>query len=369
VISEKAFKLKLFIFKSENYKNVSPFKTLLRKSYGELLKWGENMKSLLKSVMLCFFVFAVISCGASSSPADSETISYRAVYTVDNSSSRELHITNLGSGQVESGTTRLTSGHYDMKPSWSKTGNMIVFFRYVSGDLSNIPGCLTKLCVINADGTNFRELTNATDGNFNPTWTRDGTNRIVFNRYNHTTSRWQAFITSPTASPGDELIVSRLDEAVHSCLSDGRLVTYVSGKLYLMTPNPGGTGVYQKVARVDDTQTWQHSFVSPDETMISFELDSDHNTSTYMDCSAWYARIDVTGLSSSAVIQAGSVVSSSVWEGYPRWTSDSRYIVYHSNASGTFQFYMYRVSDGTTRRVSADLSKSYLYACFENSPC
>lgn len=323
------------------------------------------MKKNLLLIIFLLITLLNIACATDDNPENSGI--YRGVYTIRLSTSQELHISDLGSGETESAKTRLTSGHYDMKPSWSKTENMIAFFRYVSGNVNNVPSCYTKLCVINSDGTGFRELTNGTYGDFNPTWTRDGSNKIVFNRKNQSTGRWQAYIISPFGSPGDEQIVSRLDEAIHTCMKDGRMITIASGGIYALTPNPGSTGTYQLISRPNNSETWTHFYLSPCETMLSYELDSDGNTSTYLDCSVHYVQYSASSLSTSNITQIDTK-SNSFWEGYPRWTSDSKYIVYHSNKSGTYQLYMYKVSDGTIRKVSSDGSKTYLYACFQNSP-
>jgi hypothetical protein len=75
----------------------------------------------------------------------------------------------------------LTTNGNDFKPSWSRDGSMLTFFRaYRYG--TGFGEWRSSICVINADGTGFRELTGHDIANFNPTWTRDGTDRIIFNR-------------------------------------------------------------------------------------------------------------------------------------------------------------------------------------------
>ena len=61
----------------------------------------------------------------------------------------------------------LTQGHDDYKPSWSRSGALITFFRTQSYG-STFAQWKTKLCVIGADGTGFRELSDGRavpDGN------------------------------------------------------------------------------------------------------------------------------------------------------------------------------------------------------------
>jgi hypothetical protein len=75
----------------------------------------------------------------------------------------------------------ITKGHWDFKPSWSKTGDMLVFFRRLKSD-PDVSKWITAICIINVDGTGFHQLTDGTYTEFNPTWTRDGKNIPVWNR-------------------------------------------------------------------------------------------------------------------------------------------------------------------------------------------
>lgn len=66
----------------------------------------------------------------------------------------------------------------------------------------------TKICVINANGTGFKELTSGKQGDFNLTWIRDGSNKIIFIRYLKKTKQWQTYMTSPMAKAGEEQLIS-----------------------------------------------------------------------------------------------------------------------------------------------------------------
>jgi len=70
----------------------------------------------------------------------------------------------------------------DFKPSWSETGSMLTYFHALQYG-STFDQWKTGLCVIHADGTQATALSTGQYADFNPTWTRDGTNQIIFNRY------------------------------------------------------------------------------------------------------------------------------------------------------------------------------------------
>lgn len=169
-------------------------------------------------------------------------------------SSENLQITI---NQRDTQKLSVTSGYQDYKPTWSKTGDKLTFFRFVSKG-RGFHTWRTKICVVNIDGTGFRELTIGDYPDFNPTWTRDDSNLIIFNR--HSTERgWknQIYIIPPGGTVGDEKLVSHPSNAYYewafSALKDGRIFIDRKGsdfaKSFLLTPNPGKLGKYEEIKR------------------------------------------------------------------------------------------------------------------------
>ena len=101
--------------------------------------------------------------------------SYRSSYYKDG----EIHVNVLGQPEGKP----ITEGHWDFKPSWSITGDRLVFFRRLKND-PDVSNWITQLCIINADGTGFHPLSDGTHTDFNPTWTRDDKNMPLWNRKN-----------------------------------------------------------------------------------------------------------------------------------------------------------------------------------------
>jgi hypothetical protein len=107
---------------------------------------------------------------------------------------------------------------------------------------------------MNRDGSGLRELTDGTAADFNPVWTRNGTDRILFNRVItegdqiRSEVRW----TPPDAAKGEDMLLSDPARAHfgYSILKDGRILLREQATLtyYLMTPNPGGTPTYEQLA-------------------------------------------------------------------------------------------------------------------------
>ncbi|MHC4736966.1 MAG: ankyrin repeat domain-containing protein, partial [Planctomycetota bacterium] len=91
--------------------------------------------------------------GKSKEDSATKTTTFRGSYFVNG----EIHVNTYGTPEGKP----LTTGHQDFKPSWSKTGNMLVFFRR----LKNHPVTVmwkTAICIINVDGTGFHKLTDGT---------------------------------------------------------------------------------------------------------------------------------------------------------------------------------------------------------------
>ncbi|MHC4890873.1 MAG: ankyrin repeat domain-containing protein, partial [Planctomycetota bacterium] len=133
----------------------------------------------------------------------------------------EIHVNTYGTPEGKP----LTTGHQDFKPSWSKTGNMLVFFRRLKNHRVTVMW-KTAICIINVDGTGFHQLTDGTHTDFNQTWTRDGTNTPIWNRKNPETGSFYVMKSKVGAKPGQEVALT--DKSHHTwaytCLKDGRIL-------------------------------------------------------------------------------------------------------------------------------------------------
>jgi Tol biopolymer transport system component len=312
---------------------------------------------------------AVSSPSVASAKASAQTISGRWA------SSDDARITvNTSRGE----RVFLTKGNWDFKPSWSKTGSMLVFFRLleVGPDPMVFTQWKTKICVVKADGTGFRELTIGQYADVNPTWTRDGTNQIVFNRLGaRGADSNDIYMIAPGGSIGTEVLVSNPDnrlEWAFSALKDGRIFIdridpwTPSVKSFLLTPRRGAVGTYQEIAR-PTSKLWQKLSVSPSETKIAYMLDNDGNLNTFNDQVLFYADFDVGKLTVSSPVQVTDYDPRCVHE-YPRWSADDKVIIYDTNCSGTYQMYAYRLSDRKTIQISRDATTNSQFGTLENVP-
>jgi len=279
----------------------------------------------------------------------------------------------------------LTETGTDWKPVSSPDGTFLVFFRvhdWVDGEMTNWK---TSICVINTDGTGFRQLTSGEFTDYNPTVMRDGTNRIVFNRMIRLGQYrpMEIYMTTRDAGIGSEQKVSHPTEPafewVNSTLKDGRLFIQrnrtSANEAYLLTPNPGGLGKYERVA-LPSTEYYHKACLSPSETKVVYMLDPRYDGS-YLGARIVWAKFDIKAMKVSDPVFVTPDLPKSV-EMYPKWSPDEKYVIYDSGKEfrgeagpgkmPVHQIYAYRISDGVERRISPDAAKDYRTVCVLGYP-
>jgi len=315
----------------------------------------------------------VCGVGASIQTLPATPVTGSPVTTARWASSYNWRIAITASGQPR---LVLTDGD-DFKPSWSESGSLITFFHAMQYG-NTFDAWKTKLCVIAADGSNAQVLSDGKYADFNPSWTRDGGNQIIFNRYaaRGSTSN-DIYLISPQGKIGDEVLLSTPSngyEWAFSGLKDGRIFmdrvawtgTGVFAQSFLMTPHAGGQPLYEEITR-PTTQLWHKLTVSPSETKVAYMLDNDGNMSTYNDVVLYYADFDAATRVVSNPVAITQYDLSQISE-YPSWTADEAYIIYDSNRSGIYRMYAYRIADGSTTEISDDPATNFQFGDFENLP-
>lgn len=278
----------------------------------------------------------------------------------------EIHITELGQPE----TKPITTGHWDFKPSWSITGDHLVFFRRLKDD-PEVNNWITEMCIINADGTGFHQLSDGSFTDFNPTWTRDGTNTPVWNRKVPGKLSYYIMASRIGGKPGEEIPLT--DQGyhswVHSAVRDGRLVVSATPpKLgrgyYLMTPNPGGEPKFERMAcELAATGILDRISVSPSETKICFEYQTGFKYA-FPGRTLYVADFDVTERRITNLKPFANVEGKKVWFAYPRFTKDEASIVYHADG----KLFLYTLATGSTKQVSTDAKADYRYPHGEATP-
>ncbi len=304
------------------------------------------------------------SGGKTGGPSKAATATtFRGSYYVNG----EIHVNTYGTPEGKP----LTTGHSDFKPSWSKTGDMLVFFRR----LKNHPVTVmwkTAICVIKVDGTGFHKLTDGTHTDFNQTWTRDGSNTPIWNRKNPETGSFYVMQSKVGNRPGQEVALTdkRYHSWAYTCLKDGRILVQSAHPkqghgYFLMTRNAGGNPRFERIdCELAKKGLLDRVSVSPSEKRVCFEYQTGFD---YKDTgrTLYIADFDAKKRTiTNAKPFANEEADPSPWFAYPRWTKDETAIVYH--ASG--KLYLYTLKDGSTKQVSTNAGADYRYPHGEATP-
>ena len=300
--------------------------------------------------------------GRKRGPREVKSMGYRGSYFRNG----EIHVNEYGTPEGKP----LTSGHQDFKPSWSKTGDMLVFFRRLKND-PVVTNWKTQIHIINVDGTGLHPLSDGTHTDFNQTWTRDGTNTPIWNRKHPERGGFQVMASKVGNKPGQEIALT--DKSYHTwaytCLIDGRILVQCAHPTqgwgyFLMTPAPGGEPSFERIdCELAKAGILDRVSISPSETEVCFEYQKGfkHNMTGR---TLYIADFDVKKPSITNAKAFANEEGANRWFAYPRWTKDEKAIVYHASPS----LYMYTVEDGSTAKVSTKDGADYRYPHCEATP-
>ena len=238
------------------------------KGIGEYLKLEMDLEKIKSTRPKIAALLA--EKGGKSGNAEVKSTGYRGSYFMNG----EIHVNTYGTPEGKP----LTTGHQDFKPSWSKTGDMLVFFRRLKND-PVVTNWKTAIHIINVDGTGLHPLTDGTHTDFNQTWTRDGTNTPIWNRKHPEKVSFQVMASKVGNKPGQEIALT--DKSYHTwaytCLIDGRILVQCAHPkqgwgYFLMTPNPGGEPRFERIdCELAKKGILDRVSISPSETKVCFE--------------------------------------------------------------------------------------------------
>jgi Tol biopolymer transport system component len=283
----------------------------------------------------------------------------------------EIHVNEVGKPEGKP----LTTGHWDFKPSWSKTGDMLVCFRRLKDD-PEVVNWKTAIFIIKTDGSGFHTLSDGTHTDFNPTWTREGKNTPIWNRRNDETGGFIVMQSKVDGKPGEETALT--DEDIHtwahSCLKDGRILvsswhpTKGYG-VFLLSRKEGGKPLYDQVQCELVPQGELHrASISPSEKRICFEYLKGHKFQE-PGHTLYIADFDAQQRTITNPKAFANADGKPIWFAYPRWIDGESAVIYHSTGTGKGQLYVYELQDGSTKRVSTNPEADYRYPHGEAAPC
>ncbi len=326
----------------------------------------NNVKTIL--TFTCFLLLVCPGFANDKPPADdggkpaSQSTSFRGSYYVNG----EIHVNTYGQPEGKP----LTTGHHDFKPSWSKTGDMLVFFRRVKND-PDVSKWKTAIHIIHVDGTGLHQLTDGTHTDFNQTWTRDGRNTPIWNRKNPKTGGYVVMASKLGAKPGEEVPLT--DKGHHAwaytCLTDGRILVRSNPPgqgmgYYLMTPGENVNPTFERIeCELTKTGVLDRVSLSPTETRVCFEFQRGFKRRVN-GRTLYVADFDAKSRKITNAQPFANEDEKPIWFAYPRWSKDESSIVYQAGG----KLHLYKLEDGSTHKVSTDDKADYRYPHFEDAP-
>ena len=296
---------------------------------------------------------------------------HRAAYYMNG----RLYVNVLGTPEGKPITVPPVKEQEDFKPSWSKTGDMLVFFRRLKND-PVVTNWKTAICVIKVDGTGFHQLTDGTHTDFNQTWTRDGTNTPIWNRRNPETGGFFVMQSKVGNRPGQEVAISdpRYHTWAYTCLKDGRILVQCAHPeqgwgYFLMTPKAGGESRYERIdcGGMEKKGLLDRISVAPSEKRVCFDHHAGHKFKE-AGRTIYIADFDATARTITNVTPIANEERKPHWYAYPRWTRDGAAVMYHAHTASGAALYLYTLTDGSTRKVSTNPRADYRYPHGEATP-
>jgi len=311
---------------------------------------------------------------------------------------QRIAITRGNAGGVSPPQYVTAAGNFDWKPQFTPGaarggGGHITFFRCAADQKPKGGGCYadkTAIMVVDVAGTNVKPITAFLKGtaNWNPTWTRDGSDRVLFTRHVDATGEFGGYITCATGvagcTPGQEkkLMPAAIRQQIqatgayamewaHAGFADGRIMTVRILAAHGATRDKYRTELHA-LTLSDDTGDYEQNtyaqfkfganidwgpgnyvhkvHLSPSERYVAYQKNGDEGED-HSKSQLFWCKIDVKTMTlSDEVAFTEKDAPGNQW--YPRFTKDERHITYSSQEDGTFRVYAYAVAQKTTAKVT-----------------
>lgn len=224
---------------------------------------------------------------------------------------------------------------FDFDPAWSPDGAQIVFASSADGD--------PEIAIMNADGSNVRQITRNTDRDADPAWSPDG-EWIAF-----TSDRdgdFELYLMRPDGSDVRQLTFNEVDDFSPAWSPDGTQIAYyvkvgddaTSAELYLLDVDGGTSTRLTQNAVPDQWPDW-----SPDGMRLVF--------------SSAQGLVDGRRALFEYNLRTGRITQLTSGLGHDDdavWSPDGKRIAFDSDrdGSGLFNLYLLDLSSGDLQRLT-----------------
>ena len=215
----------------------------------------------------------------------------------------------------------------DQLPAWSPDGSQIAFTSFRDGP--------SEIYVMNVDGTNLRNLTgDAIDGGF-PTWSPDG-NQIAFS--SHIDGNEEIYVVDANGDNLRRLTNHDAWDGEPAWSPDGNWIAFTTERdenweIYLMDPDGGNLRRLTDDLADDGYPTW-----SPDSKRIAFMSNRDGVANIHvMDANGTHIR---------------NLTHSYMYDSFPAWSPDGSWILFAVYYDGNQEIYIMDIDGNNIYRLT-----------------
>jgi Tol biopolymer transport system component len=246
---------------------------------------------------------------------------------------------------------RLTFNKTDeSSPGWSPDGTQIVFIsdRNDAHPIACFPTCNYDLYVMNADGSNQRQLTDTPDIESHPDWSPTG-DRITFDADPDGDGKNAIYVINPDGGEPQPLTGGNADDCWGDWSLDAASIVFSSNRdgnyeLYIM--NADGSNVRRLTHTPDLNETFPDW--SPDGTQILF-----FSYPTRGQRQDIYV-MDMDGTNIHQLTDSPRIVDED-----PIWSPDGTQIVFQSDRDSNYELYIMNADGSDVRRLTNNRAGDY----------
>ncbi len=219
----------------------------------------------------------------------------------------------------------------DHGPAWSPDGSQIAFTSKRDGNW--------EVYVMSADGTNVRRLTDELGDDSDPAWSPDG-GQIVF--VSERDGNSDIYVMNADGSSPRNLTKHPETDAMPAWSPDGTRILFTSNRdgnpdIYVMNADGSNPHRLTNSADHDGNPDW-----SPDSSKIAFERLEGINSEIYVMNADGSSPRNLTNLADD--------------DGFPAWSPDGQYIVFVSRRDGRPEIYTMRADGSFVQRLTNNIA-------------
>ncbi len=247
-------------------------------------------------------------------------------FVSDRDGNVEIYVMNADGSNPRNLTNNATG---DGEPAWSPNGTRIAFHSYRDGN--------PEVYVMDADGSNPRRLTYNAADDYGPAWSPDGT-RIAFRSYRDGNA--EVYIMDADGSNLRNLTNNAAYDYDPTWSPDGTRIAFASNRdgnfeVYVMNADGSNPSRLTNNAAYDYEPAW-----SPDGTRIAFASDRDGNLEVY--------GMDADGSN------PGRLTDNAAHDFDPAWSPDGTMISFVSIRDGDREVYVMDADGSNPRNLTND---------------